>query len=141
MKNTKARSFVAVMIVVAVASLLLRVVIENLININIRQNESYASVTLKFISAALENYAKDNRGFYPAELSDLTQAKPPYLDKKYIDDISRSSIKGYNYGCTVLEASGYSCYAAPVKCKLSGKAVYTIATGGLLAVEECKKAE
>lgn len=135
MKDDSAKSFVMIMIVIAVCALLLRVGIEKLIEINITENESHALATLKFISTALENYAKDKAGVYPASLSVLTQTKPPYLDK---DFIKQSPLKGYNYNCPMLESSGYSCYASPVKCKLTGRIVYTIKTGSLFISEECK---
>ena len=126
------------MIIIAVCALLLRIVIERLIKMNIVQHESHASVTLKLISAALENYAKDNKGVFPSSISVLTQTKPAYLDKDYI---SKSPLRGYNYSCPRLEASGYSCYANPVTCKLSGNMIYTITTGSLLVSENCERKE
>jgi hypothetical protein len=69
MNDKKARSFVTIMIVIAIIAFALRVVIEQVIKINIAQNESHASVTLKQISAALENYFKDKGDFYPANVS------------------------------------------------------------------------
>ena len=138
MIDNKAKSFVTIMIVIAVSALLLRITIEKIIRINITQNESHASVTLKLISAALENYAKDNHAVFPANLSILTQTKPPYLEKDYI---SKSPLRGYNYSCPRLEPSGYSCYATPVKCKLTGEMVYTITTGSLLVSDGCEKKE
>lgn len=138
MTDKRAKSFVTIMIIIAVCALLLRIVIERLITINIAQNESRASVTLKQISAALENYAKDHGGAYPANLSLLTQTKPPYLEKNYI---SSSFLRGYNYSCPRMEPSGYSCYASPAQCKFSGNMIYTITTGSLLVSEECERKE
>lgn len=127
-----------IMIVIAIASLVLRISLEQLIKLNITQNESNAQTTLKLISAALENYARDHLGAYPARLSFLIQNSPPYLDKDYI---AGSPIKGYYYGCPRLEASGYSCSASPVKCSLTGKMAYTVTSGGLIISEECSKKE
>lgn len=138
MENKKARSFVTIMIIIAVSSLLLRFGIERIITINIAQNESNASGSLKLISTALENYARDNHGVFPSDLSVLTKTTPAYLDKDYI---ASSTIKGYNYSCLRLNSSGYNCSANPVKCNLTGKVVYTITTGSLLVSEECSKKE
>lgn len=138
MKDTRARSFVTIMVVIAISSLLLRIAIEQIIKINISQNESNASSTLKLISTALENYAKDHLGVYPSELSALTQTSPPYLDKDYI---ASSTIKGYNYSCSRLEPSGYSCSANPTRCGLTGNMIYTISSGGLLISEVCSRKE
>jgi len=132
--DKRARSFVMIMVVIAFTALILRVVIEKIVQINIAQNESTASLTLKLISTALENYAKDHLGAYPASFSSLVKGSPSYLDKDYIQS---SPVKGYYYSCPRLEASGYSCYAAPAKCKLTGSVVYNISTDGILVSEEC----
>ena len=138
MRNNIGKSFVAIMIVIAVMALLLRIVIEKAIKWNIAQNESYAQSTLKLVSTALENYAKDNRGAYPTSLSVLTLSTPSYLDIKII---AQTTQRGYIYACPRMETSGYSCMASPVKCGLTGKAAYTITTGSLLVLEECSKQE
>lgn len=137
-ENKKAKSFVTIMIVIALFAFLLRFLIERVIKINISQNESNASVTLKLIAAALENYADEKSGMYPQNLSFLTKANPAYLNKDYI---SESPIKGYYYACSRLEPTGYSYSATPVKCGLSGNLAFTITTGGILVSEKCEKKE
>jgi len=134
MMNKKARSFVVIMMVIALSALAIRMIIGEIIGITSSQNESNALSTLKLISAAFENYAKDNQGAYPVKLTVLTQAKPPYLDKDYI---KQSPIKGYSYNCSRLDAAGYSCYALPTRCKLTGKVDFTVTTGSLLISEDC----
>jgi hypothetical protein len=136
MKNNKAKSFLTIMIIIAISALALRYAIDRIIKFNISQNESNAQGTLKLLSVALENYAKDNKGSYPSDPSILTKSKPAYLDKDYI---TQSPSKGYNFACARLDASGYSCSASPVMCKLSGTMVYTVTTGGLFVSEECQK--
>jgi type II secretory pathway pseudopilin PulG len=138
MKNIRAKSFVAIMMVIAVSALLLRFGIERIIKLGITKNESDAQATLKLISTALDNYAAANHSLFPASLSVLIQTTPHYIDKDYIDE---SPIKGYNYSCLRLEASGYSCSANPTSCKLTGTMVYTITTGGLLVSEKCERKE
>jgi len=137
-KNKKARSFVSIMVTIAVIALFLRFSIEQLINLNISQNESNAQDTLKLISTAIENYAKDHHGVFPTNLSVLTQTDPPYIDKEYI---GLSYIKGYNYNCLSLDASGYTCQAEPARCGLSGKKIFTITTTGTLTTTECAEKE
>ncbi len=138
MKNRAGRSFVTIAIVIAISSLLLRIAIEKIITINITQNESSAQATLKLISASLENYAQDHLGEYPANFTALVKDNPSYLDRNYLLD---SPLKGYDYNCSRLEASGYSCSAFPTKCSLTGKVVYTVTTGGLIIPEDCVKKE
>ncbi len=138
MINIKGKSFVTIMIVTAVTALILRVAIKQIIHASIVQNASDASATIRLISASLENYAKDNRGIYPDNLSVLTKNKIPYLDKDYI---ALSPLKGYNYDCERIDSSGYSCSAMPVRCGLTGKMIYTVISGGSLISEECSKKE
>lgn len=136
--HRSAKSFVTIMIAIAFSALFLRIGIEALIRINGAQNEYDAQGTLKLIAAALENYASDNHDQYPSRFSVLTQSRPAYLDKDYV---FQSPIKGYNYGCLRLEPAGYSCYARPTRCGLTGKTVYTISTGSSLEQEDCVKGE
>lgn len=126
------------MIAIALLAFVLRVSIEGLINRNMDLNESNAQATLKLIAAALESFAKNNQGAYPSSLLSLTKAQPAYLDKDYV---GLSPYKGYIYNCQRLEASGYSCNAVPAKCRLTGKIVYNVTTGGIAVFEECNKKE
>ena len=138
MLNQRAKSFIGIMVAIAIVAFILSIGVEWLIKYNIAQNESNAAATLKLISAALENYAKDKRGIFPADISNLTRTSPQYLDNNYIDE---SPLKGYNYSCLRLEPSGYTCSAVPVKCKLTGTMSYVVTTGGLFVSEECSKKE
>lgn len=138
MGNKRGRSFVIIMVAIAISVLVLRFAIEELLKINMSQNESNAASTLKLISAALENFAKDHNGTFPVSLSLLTKDNPPYLDKDYITEYSN---RGYNFSCSRLNLAGYSCSATPIKCKLTGKMTYSVTTGALLISEECSGKE
>jgi len=134
--NKKARSFVTIMIVVAVSALLLRLAIHKIIIYNIEQNQRIAQGNLKLFSTALENYAKNNKGAYPVSTAQLTNAKPVYLERDYL---AVPSVRGYEYDCQRLDPTGYNCSATPVNCNLSGKMVYAVSTGGLIIAESCDK--
>lgn len=136
MPAEKALSFVTLMVIIAVSVFFLRIALGQMIKINIAQNEAEAMRTLKLISAALENYAKDYLGVYPKNITLLLETQPPYLDKNYVRE---SSLKGYRFSCPILEESGYSCSAQPVECGLTGRTTYTIATGGSLVSEGCRQ--
>ena len=138
MKEEKGLSFVAIMIIIALTSLFLRFAVDQLIKVSIAQNEANAQETLKLLSVALENYAKDHLGVYPAAISELTISNPPYLDKDYTNE---SFLKGYDYSCSRIESSGYSCFAMPTRCKLTGNNNFVITTGGSLTSEDCAKKE
>ena len=95
-----------------------------------------AQVNLKLFSTAMENYAKDNKNVYPTSVDLLTNHNPVYLEKDYL---ASTSLRGYEYDCQRLDATGYSCSATPVNCKLTGKTIYTVSTGGLIMSESCDK--
>jgi hypothetical protein len=134
MFNKKARSFVTIMIFVALGALLLRLAVHKIIIYNIEQNQILAQVNLKLFSTALENYAKDNRGVYPTNITELTKDKPVYLEKDYL---AVPSVRGYEYDCQRLDRKGYNCSAVPVNCMFTGKKIYSVSTGGLIITEIC----
>lgn len=136
MFNCKARSFVTIMIIVALSALLLRLAAHKLIVYNIEQNQLVAQMNLKLLSTALENYAKDNKNLYPENIDLLTKSKPVYLEKDYL---AVPSLRGYEYDCQRLDAGGYNCSATPLDCKFSGKMIYSVSTGGLIIAESCDK--
>jgi hypothetical protein len=134
--NQKARSFVTIMSVVALSALLLRFSLHRIIIYRIQRNQSLAQVNLKLFSTAIENYAKDNNNVYPVSIDLLTKHDPVYLERDYL---AATSIRGYEYDCQRLDAAGYNCSASPVNCKLTGKMVYSVSTGGLIMAESCDK--
>lgn len=136
MKYKKGRSLIALTITIALFILLLRIGIERFIKFSILQNESSAQSVLKLISAALENFYKDNQNTFPSDLKVLSKTSPAYLDKDYIVPFN---LKGYIFECSRMDQTGYNCSALPFKCRLSGEKKFTIATGGSLVSEDCRK--
>ena len=136
MFNRGARSFVTIMVVVALSALLLRLGIHRIIIYQIQQNQLLAQVNLKLFSTAMENYAKDNKNTYPVSMDLLTKNSPVYLEKDYL---AETSLRGYEYDCQRLDVGGYSCTASPVNCQFSGKMQYTVSTGGLIMAQNCDK--
>jgi type II secretory pathway pseudopilin PulG len=137
--NTKARSFLTVIIIIAFVALFLRFSSVQIIKWTIDQNEANAQESLKLVSTALELYAKDHMGMYPQTLNVLIQSKQAYINKEYIAE--SGTRKGYVFACSRLEQSGYSCSANPRVCGLTGKKVFSVTTGGSWATEECLKNE
>lgn len=136
--NNQAKSFILIMVAITLISFALRFVIIKTIDVICFQNEGIAAATLKSIAVALDNYARDNKGVFPTSFSLLNQGSPAYLDKDYIAD---SPLKGYTYSCSRLDTSGYSCYAFPSRCTLTGRIAFTVSTGNVLISEDCKKKE
>jgi hypothetical protein len=136
MLNRKARSFVTIMVVVALSALLLRMAIHRIIIYRIRQNQLLAQVNLKLFSTAMENYAKDNKNVYPVSIDLLINHDPVYLERDYL---AATSVRGYEYDCQRLDAKGYNCTASPVNCKLTGNVIYAVSTGGLIMAQGCEE--
>ncbi len=124
------------MVVMALSALLLRLAIHRVIAYTIKQNQLLAQVNLKLFSTAMENYAKDNNNVYPESVDLLIKHDPVYLERDYL---SATSVHGYEYDCQRLDAAGYNCTASPVNCKLTGKTIYVVSTGGLIMTESCDK--
>ncbi|MBL7081891.1 MAG: hypothetical protein ISS44_04950 [Candidatus Omnitrophica bacterium] len=129
------RNYIVILIIFAVVVFFLRVAISQVIKITITRNESSAQTNLKVIAAALENYAQDNQGLYPTNISVLRKRALPYLDKNYI---TASPLQGYKYSCSKLDITGYSCFATPVKCGLTGIKIYMTTTGEILSWQDCR---
>ena len=136
--NNKGKSLLVIMIIIVFSVLLLRYAIDHIIKMTVNQNESNAVGVLKMIGTALENYAGDKNGVFPGSISALTKTTPAYLNRDYV---AESPIRGYNYTCSRMESSGYSCSASPVKCNLTGKKVFIISTGNIFVSEDCFKKE
>lgn len=138
LRTEKAKNFILIMVTIAILALFLRIAVKKTIEWNIQQDESAASSTIKLISTAIENYAKDHLGSYPSDISFLSNTNPPYLDKSYNLPFN---LKGYIYSCSRLAQGGYSCWAVPSKCNLTGETIYNISTGGVLVAEKCSKGD
>ncbi len=138
LKNKKAKSLVVIMLIVAICAFILRFAVIKAIRLNISYDEAAASATLKLISAALENYSKDNHGLFPSSISALAITKPAYLDKDYTKQFP---IKGYNYICDRLDTLGYNCSAVPIKCNITGQKIFKVSTGSLFVIQDCRKEE
>ncbi|MFA6350024.1 MAG: hypothetical protein WCY12_03765 [Candidatus Omnitrophota bacterium] len=138
LKNKRAKSLVVIMLIIAVSAFILRFAVIKAIRLNISYDETIASATLKLISAALENYSKDNKGLFPSAISELVITEPAYLDRDYTKQFP---IKGYNYVCDRLDSLGYNCSAVPIRCNITGQKIFKVSTGSLFVTQDCRKEE
>lgn len=120
-------------IAIIMICLLLAIAVPNIFLARISANENLAQSNLKTISAALENYRSRNNGRYPTDEYQLTSSKPLYLSQRY----NGLKIHGYLF-YEKLSPEGYSLIATPTSCNVTGRKLFTVTTGGIIASQDCQ---
>ena len=126
--NKKAFTLVEIIIVVAIIVLLAAIAIPNLLRARLNANEASAIAALKTLSSAMETYFVSQRT-YPAALSSLVGANPPYIDAV----LGSGNKSGYLFN---LSGGGntYSVVATPLTPNVTGVRSFFIDPSGVIRV-------
>ncbi len=106
------------MIVVAIIAILAAIAIPSLLRARLNANEEVAIASLRMIGTACESFrAAQSPVTYPADLAELRDADPPYID----ETLGGGTKQGYTFAYARTSANAYTCIAAPVTVNVTGE--------------------
>jgi prepilin-type N-terminal cleavage/methylation domain-containing protein len=126
MGKAKGFTLVEIMIVVAIIALLAAIAIPNLLRARLTANESAAIVALKTVTTASHTYRASGSA-YPANLTVLSSATPPYIDSV----LGGGTKQGYIFSETG-DNSGFTATAVPVTLNTTGVRRFFVDTSGVI---------
>ena len=137
MKKRKGFTLVEIMIVVAIIALLAAIAIPNLLTARRSANNAAAKSTLQTYATALENYAIDNDGAYPADLGDAAFDDYMKATPACTTTGSSGNISGFTYHCDTIGAADYNIVAVPMTKGTSGSEAYNLTAGATITEMDC----
>jgi len=115
--HAKGFTLVEIMIVVAIIALIAAIAIPNLLRARHNANEGAAVGNMHTLVQQIESFrAAQTPPTYPAALTDLSGATPPYIDAV----LGAGTKQGYTFTFVQVSASQYTLNAAPVVAGVDG---------------------
>lgn len=105
----KGFTLIEIMIVVAIVIVLVSMAVPNILRSRVVANEGAALANLKTLSSACQYYHIDN-GSYPASLSVLAEANPPYIDNV----LGAGTKQGYVFEYSRIDGDHFAVNADPL---------------------------
>ena len=142
LKSRHGFTLVEIMIVVAIISLLAAIAIPNLLRARHNANEAAAIAALRTISTACESFrSAQTPPSYPASLSVLGSATPPYIDNSLAAATEAASAKqGYYYTYALVSANQFTCTATPAVSGTTGTRIFFVDESGVIRLNNASGA-
>ena len=129
--DAKGFTLVEIMIVVAIIALIAAVAIPNMLRARHNAGETAAIASVRTLVSAFESWRANQTPLsYPAALTDLSGATPPYIDTV----LSSGTKQGYNFTYTQGSANTYTLTAVPVDSGVTGTRGFFVDESGVIRV-------
>lgn len=133
-RGQKGFTLVEIMIVVAIIALLAAVAIPNLLRARHNANESAAIGGVRTLVSALESFrAAQTPPTYPADLVELSDADPSYVDATMTGGAAR---QGYTFEYAQVSAGEYTLTADPEVANVTGTRVFFVDESGVIRLDD-----